>query len=224
MKNVLRTIRDAAVQQQRRKRASRLGAAFFPPNYVFFDRLGPDSVVVDVGCGHEAELSEHLITTRGVQAFGVDPTRKHAPHLQALEARTDGRFTHLPVAVAAERGTLTFHESVENESGSLLTSHANVTADEIRTYEVETLTLADLAECVGGTADLLKLDLEGAEYALLDGVTGTDLDPFDQVLVEFHHHCVPDRTAEDTHRLTERLKGFGMRTFEISHRDVLFYR
>lgn len=224
MKALLRSLRDTAAQQLRRQRATRAGAAFFPPNYVFFDTLGPESTVVDVGCGHEAELSEHLIATRGVRAFGVDPTRKHAPHLQALEARTDGRFTHLPVAVAAESGSMTFHESAQNESGSLLTSHTNVTTDEIRAYDVEVYALADLAERVGGSVDLLKLDLEGAEYDLLEAVTAEDLAPFRQILVEFHHHCVPDRSPEDTQRLTERLRNFGLKTFDISSRDVLFFR
>ena len=223
MRSYLRTLRNAAAQQLRRLRAARAGAAFFPPNYVFFDLFRPDGVVIDVGCGHEAELSAHLVSTCGVRAYGVDPTRKHAPHLQALEEHTRGRFAHLPLAVASEAGTLTFHESITNESGSLLTSHDNVRRDEVRVYEVEACTLPVLAERVGAPVDLLKLDLEGAEYGLLEGLTAEDLEPFDQILVEFHHHCIPGRTAEDTRRLVDRLQGYGFQAFWVSERDVLFY-
>jgi hypothetical protein len=57
----------------------KMGMQFFDPNYVYFGGLNESSVIVDVGCGYEAEFSKHLIDKYNLEAFGVDPTRKHAP-------------------------------------------------------------------------------------------------------------------------------------------------
>src|SRR5256886_3562008 len=77
-------------------RMHELGISWYPPNYVFFDTLGPSSIVADVGCGYEAEFSRHMIDAHGLRAVGVDPTRKHALFLSELEKSSQGRFTHLP--------------------------------------------------------------------------------------------------------------------------------
>lgn len=225
MKSLLRSARQAVRRRSIQRRADEIGAMFLAPNYVYFDRFGPESVVVDVGCGSEAELSKHLIAAHGVRAFGVDPTRKHAPTLAAVADATGGAFTHLPLAVTSPPGTLTFHESTENESGSVLEGHANVRRDPTRAYEVEAVDLRGLAARVGGgPVALLKLDLEGGEYALLDAVTADALAPFGQVLVEYHPHCIPDRSDADSARLTARIAGFGWTPHPITARDVLFYR
>ena len=101
------------------------------PNYIFLDVFDESSVVVDVGCGSEAELAIHMVETHSLQAFGVDPTRKHATALKALEEKTQGKFKHINKAVARQKGLLVFHQSMENESGSLLEDHRNVQNDNI---------------------------------------------------------------------------------------------
>src|SRR5215203_476629 len=162
-----RRVRQLIRQPLLRRRMRRLGMTYYPPNYVYFDSFGPESVVADVGCGYEAEFSRHMIATHGLRAFGVDPTRKHAGSLQTLVKSSGGRFVHLPLAVTQRNGVLTFHESRQNESGSILAEHTNVRHDETVTYDVESVSLAELRRRVGGnTVDFLKLDLEGAEYDL----------------------------------------------------------
>ncbi|HUW85210.1 MAG TPA: FkbM family methyltransferase [Phycisphaerae bacterium] len=206
-------------------KAKRLRIRYFPPNYIFRDSLTPSSVVVDVGCGHEAELSVHLISTYGLRAFGVDPTRKHAPALRTIEQRYAERFRYLARAVAAKGGTLTFHESDVNESGSLLGDHTNVVHDTIRSYQVEAVTLRGLLEEIGCEhVDFLKLDLEGAEYELLDTVAADALQPFTQVFVEFHHHCIERFSVQDTRRAAEDMRQKGFQSFTLDDHNYLFYR
>jgi FkbM family methyltransferase len=203
---------------------TRLGITFRPPNYVYFDAFTESSVVADVGCGHEAELSRLLIKEHGLRAFGVDPTRKHAPYLRELEQTTAGRFTHLPFAVTCANGPLTFHESDENESGSVLRGHANILQDRTHDYEVESVDLTHLARRLGGgNVDLLKLDLEGAEYDLLAHVSGAALQPFSQLFVEFHHHCT-DHSVRETKALVARIARAGFKVFTLDAHNYLFYR
>ena len=71
--------------------------------------------------------------------------------------------------------------------------------------------------------DYLKLDLEGAEYDLLDTVSAEALSPFDQVFVEFHHHCLERYTEKDTKAVVERLIGTGRTAFSLDDHNYLFY-
>jgi FkbM family methyltransferase len=200
-----------------------LGIRHFPPNYVYFDRLGPGSIVVDVGCGYEAEFSRHVIDRYGVRAIGVDPTRKHEPFLKDLERRSGGRFRHVPLAVTPQAGQLLFYESTQNESGSILATHTNVQHDDTTAYTVESVSLRELGQRLGvDRIDYLKLDLEGAEYGLFDA-PGEELRPFEQIFLECHHHCTQHTFAE-TKALVRRVRRAGFRVFTLDRHNFLFYR
>lgn len=203
--------------------AKRLGIRRLPPNYIFFE-IPPNGLVVDVGCSYEAELAMHFVNDEQADAVGVDPTRKHRPALEKLVQSTGGRFRHLPVAVSATTGTVTFNESAENESGSLLSDHHNVKNDSITEYEVETVSLGELRARVGRDVDLLKIDLEGAEYELLEQVSADDLLPFKQMFVEFHHHAIESKDESDTKRIVDRLEGIGLKSFSLDNHNYLFFR
>ncbi|NNF04376.1 MAG: FkbM family methyltransferase [Rhodothermales bacterium] len=145
------------------------------------------------------------------------------PALKLHEENTGGRFIHLPYAVAADSGTITFHESAQNESGSLLDDHGNVLRDDIRSYEVETVDLGELLDRMkADSADYLKLDLEGAEYELLAQIGSEDLAPFRQVFIEFHHHIIDHRSTADTRELVSRLKSFGLEPYSLDEHNYLF--
>ena len=84
---------------------------------------------------------------------------------------------------------MTFYESTTNESGSILPDHVNAIRDEVTSYEVRTLTPIALLDHLGlDSADILKLDIEGAEYELLQSISADELVPFRQIFIEFHHH------------------------------------
>ncbi|MGE5838250.1 MAG: FkbM family methyltransferase [Acidobacteriota bacterium] len=209
----------------RLRKARREGLVYVSPNFLYRPNLSRDSVVIDGGCSYEADFSLCLVQRHGVRAFGVDPTRKHREALRTLEVRYPGRFVHVPCAIAAADGLLTFHESRVNESGSLFTDHVNVIQDETTSYDVEAVTLGSLLKRLGvKSVDILKLDLEGAEYELLAGLTSAQLQPFNQVFVEFHHHAVGHFVEADTRGLVDRIAGFGFRSFSLDDHNYLFYR
>ena len=217
-------IRRLTVFHWRKWRHRREGVVYLPPNYIFFDDLDSSSLVVDVGCGREAEFALYFLKTHGCRAIAVDPTEKHAPHLKSLESQWRGRLAYYNRAVAAVDGTIDFYESLENESGSVLPAHTNVQNDQVRGYSVEASSLSGLLEHAGeGDADLLKLDLEGAEYELLDVVGKEELSHFRQLFVEFHHHCVADRSEAETNRLVSRLQSMGLRSITLDDHNYLFY-
>jgi FkbM family methyltransferase len=80
--------------------------------------------------------------------------------LRANVAGLDVEVLH--AAVAAQPGTITFYESDDTWAGS-----TSVTSD--RPVEVEAVTLDDLLARTG--ADLVKIDVEGAEFDVLPSAT-----------------------------------------------------
>jgi hypothetical protein len=68
------------------------------------------------------------------------------------------------------------------------------------------------------------MDIEGAEYEVLDGLLASPVKPR-QLLVEFHHRFVEDGLAR-TYDVIERLQGTGYRIFAISEvgREISFLR
>ncbi len=227
--NILNRVKNKAIRELRHavrlRRARAMGLKFRKPNYLFFDRFDPSSVVIDVGCGYDADFSVAMITESGVAAFAVDPTRKHAPSLQALEERFAGRFKHFPFAITATDGTLTFYESLQNVSGSVLADHSNVMRDSIRSYEVDSVSINHLLSRLGLThVAYLKLDLEGAEYDVLEAINDETLRSLDQMLVEFHHHCIGHYSIEDTKRAVDAIAQRGFHHFSLDDHNYLFFR
>jgi FkbM family methyltransferase len=222
---ITRRIGRELKKHTRLRQARREGLVFVEPNFLYQPDLASGAVVIDAGCSYEADFSLCLIRRHDVRAFGVDPTRKHRAALRQLETEYPGRFAHVPCAIASTDATLTFHESRINESGSLFSDHVNVLHDEITSYDVEAVTLPTLLKRIGiETVEILKLDLEGAEYDLLERVTADDLRPFRQMFVEFHHHAVDHFGEAETRRIVERISSFGFRAFSIDDHNYLFYR
>ena len=72
--------------------------------------------------------------------------------------------------------------------------------------------------------DILKLDLEGAEYGLFDGMKAEQLLPFKQLSVEFHHHAVSHFSEAGTRRIVKLISGFGFNEFSLDDHNYLLYR
>lgn len=72
----------------------------------------------------------------------------------------------------------------------------------VQTITVPTITLQDIYNEIGTDIDLLKLDIEGAEYQVLD----SSFEPIPkQITVETHEHCHPDQHNAYWPEIFERL-------------------
>ena len=224
LKRILRKIHRIIGKQLNLIRMKKLGIQFFPPNYIYFDNFNELSIIVDVGCGYEAEFSKFMIGKYNLNVFGVDPTKKHTPSLKMLEESTKGKFHHLAIAVTKKDGFITFHESRQNESGSILLEHFNMRNDEITTYNVESVSLSELVRRIGTTpVDFIKLDLEGAEYELLDKISDEDINSFKQIFIEFHHHCT-NHSIQETKLIVQNICRKGFKVFTLDYNNYLFYK
>jgi FkbM family methyltransferase len=202
------------------------GIIRIPPCYcILASKLGPQSIAVDLGTGRDANFSHALIRRFGMTCFGFEPTRRHHQSLKALSEETGGRFRLFGYAVAGHRGTAIFHEVSGRESGSLADDHANVLAYPFTRYSVETFGLSDIFRLLEvASIDVMKIDVEGAEYDFFGRAEEAFLKRVGQFVVEFHHHCIRRYTRKDNQRVIDLLAKVGFTAYSVDGINYLFYR
>lgn len=195
-----------------------------PNYYMFRGNFEKNSVVIDVGCGFDADFSMYVIKNYHIKAIGIDPTLKHKEGLEKLVKEKGGKFVHEAIAISKENGKIIFNESEENVSGSILKEHKNIKDNKIKTYEVESINLASLPKYLGlPKIEYIKLDIEGAEYDLIENIKKEDLEKYSQIFIEFHHHALPQYSRQDTFDRVRKLESFGFKSFSFDNHNFLFY-
>ena len=146
------------------------------------DDLGPGTVVYALGVGTDISFERDLIARCGVTVHAFDPT-PIALEWAASQPLPD-RFVLHPYGVADFDGTARFAGPRKRKfaSFSLLRSEGVGPAVEAPVRRLATL--------VGmlrlPSPDLIKMDIEGAEYTVLPDLLASGFRPA-QILVEFHH-------------------------------------
>lgn len=88
--------------------------------------------------------------------------------------------------------------------------------DEHRYYQTGGVSLQSLVSKF--SPNLVKLDIEGAEYQIYRQCFGVR-----QVCIEFHHHCVPRFKLEDTERAVKEFLDFGYKMlYRSGHDEITF--
>lgn len=129
------------------------------PLLLVLELLGPETTLLDLGA-HLGTVSLSA-ARRGARVVAVEASPKNAGCLGESIAVNDLGVTLLPVAVGATRGSVHFRE--DGPFGQVSHDGTGV--------EVEVLPVPALLERAGLThADVVKIDVEGQELAVLDGM------------------------------------------------------
>jgi FkbM family methyltransferase len=171
------------------------------------------SVVVDVGANIGVFAIYAVMECRADRVIAFEP---HPDNYALLERNVhDNGLTNVTcvnAAVSAFTGTATLHVTPANSGGHSLT--APPTAESL---EVPTLTLDRAAEIYHfGAIDYLKLDCEGAEYAILDSVSPELLAQVDRISMEYH-----DVAGRSVTAIAGRLSDHGF-SVRLAERDRLY--
>jgi FkbM family methyltransferase len=165
-----------------------------------FRALGPGSIAID--CGANVGLYTALMAERGAEVYAFEPNPEAFAVLDRRFARV-GTVRCLRQAVSNRDGTarLYLHEDAADDpvrwsvGSSLVAAKGNVRSDTF--VEVETVDLDAFVESLGRRIALLKLDVEGAELAVLRRLIDSGrISLVDHVLVEMHDLRVPELRAE----------------------------
>jgi FkbM family methyltransferase len=177
--------------------------------------LTKDSVVVDAGA-HRGEFSAEIIRRFGCQCHLVEANPRLVETLIVARAES---ITAAALDARDGRGML--HVSENPEATGLLNASAATTG-----VEVETISLATLMERLGITKiDILKLDIEGAEFELFVSTPDDVLRRIGQITVEFHDFKLYFRGRGLFENARERLIALGFICCNMAfrtHGDVLF--
>jgi FkbM family methyltransferase len=171
------------------------------------DWLGPDSVVLDIGASR-GRFALAAIERLGCRVVSVEPV----PALHAsLPAHPRLRTEH--AALAAADGPVVVTPGADDESATTAASGDG--------ERVPGVTLAALLERHG--AQLVKLDVEGAELDVLETVAPEALARVEQLTVEFHDFLRPE-TRPRVLAVDRRLRGLGFHRLRVSrdHSDMLY--
>jgi len=174
----------------RRKRKRRAGRRWGRDKGIHAERLrysydlGPKSVVFDCGA-HLGFFAAEIFRRYQCNVFCFEPMQRHFKELSKRFADTP-QIVCLNYGIAPTPGEAKI--SVEGEASSLFRTTGSTESETVRFVGLdEALRLAD-----GRKIDLLKLNIEGGEFELLEAILARHLaNQFRNIQVQFHQ-VIPD--------------------------------
>ena len=183
----------------------------------FYEKYGylirPDWKVIDIGAGtgEFALFAAVALTQPGGQVFAFEPFPESFGLMQEnLRLNRINNVHVFPEAVGAEAGEL----ELDLAGGEPLQfqSHPGKTASAEVSLRVKAISLADVLEKTElESCDLLKLDCEGAEYAIIFSAPQSILGRVSHIVMEYHDNVTQYNHKDMAGFLNEH--GFDVDTF-----------
>ncbi len=173
--------------------------------------LQPDSIVYSIGIGDDVSFDYSLIQRYQVQIFAYDPTPESIDWIS--KQNTPESFHFFGEGLAHYDGVAQFYRSKKETNVCHSMTQRKETVKE--GIEVPVKRLATLCRQNNHSAiSLLKMDIEGAEYDVLDDIMKGDI-KIDQILVEFHHRF-KNISVNKTKGALSLLNRMGYKIFYVS--------
>ena len=178
------------------------------------DHLNGHSVIYSFGVGEDVSFDLQLMERFGLEIHAFDPSPRSIEWVRQQDLG-EGFHFH-PFGLAGSDGNRIFSEPEEPGIHSLKMIEDREGKEEGRsTMELPVERLSTIMQKLGHKRiDLLKMDIEGSEYEVIEDLTGSSL-PVTQVLVEFHHRF-GHIGIEMTRRAIQILNRAGYRIFHVS--------
>lgn len=180
--------------------------------YVCPDVLSPNAVVYSFGIGEDISFDRTVYTNHDCHIYGFDPTPKS---IRWIKTQTlPEKFHFFEYGISSQSGPATFFlpKNPNHVSGSMVVQN-NIDVQE--KVVVRMKSFADIAAELGHThIDILKMDIEGAEYDVIENILNTNI-PITQILIEFHDRFVENGKAR-TQQAIKKLNDRGYEIFAVS--------
>ena len=173
--------------------------------------LDSGSVVYSVGIGTDITFDLSLIETYGVTVHAFDPTPGSIAYVK--EQQLPSGFKWHALGVAGRDGPAMFFPPTNPKHISHTLLYRAATSSRGIQVEVRRLSMI-MHDLHHKRIDVLKMDIEGAEYEVLDEILDSGL-TVRQILVEFHHRF-PGVGIDRTRRAVNDLNAAGYRIFFAS--------
>jgi FkbM family methyltransferase len=179
--------------------------------YIMTTDIGRDSIIYSFGIGEDASFDTALAERFGLTVHAFDPTPRSIEWIKQ-QAFSD-RFVLHECGLSSFDGTASFNppENPDHVSHTLLNRPS--TSD--RAISVPVKKLATIMKELGhARIDVMKMDIEGAEYDVLEDISKCGIRPR-QILVEFHHRF-PDVGITKTKEAIRMIRSIGYQLFHVS--------
>lgn len=189
--------------------------------YVCPEFLNHHSNIYSFGIGEDITFDNATIANHKCQVFGFDPTPKSINWVKK-QKNLPPEFNFFTYGIADRTGIIDFYlpKNSEHVSGSFVKQN-NVNDKE--KVSVEMKSLNDITKALGHhQIDVLKMDIEGAEYTVLDSILESPV-TINQILIEFHDRLFDDGKNK-TIEAIKKLKDHGYEIFGVddSYEGVSF--
>lgn len=186
-------------------------------------------LLIDCGLGKDISFPIEFLKKYNGYVVGIDPDPKSISYCEKILPKN---MEIRSKAFWKKSGELIkFHLARPNEelpkgadgSGSILSSHDYV--DGGIEIEVHTICLSEILNSLNRSAcNILKLDIEGAEYEVIsDLISSGQVNIVDQLLIEFHHG-VTHFNINDTNEILKKLESAGFKLIHVESRNYIFRR
>jgi FkbM family methyltransferase len=147
--------------------------------------LGDSPVAVDIGAhvGCFTLAFAKLYPKGRVEAFEASPSTASYLERNIVTNGLSDRVTSNQVALAAEAGVFEF---ADNGAASGLNGVLHLGKAGSTTVKVPSIPMSDAFARAGGKVDIVKMDTEGAEYAMVLGSKPADWATVQRVVMEYH--------------------------------------
>jgi FkbM family methyltransferase len=162
--------------------------------------LDQESVVYSGGVGNDITFEHALVKQFGCKVVLLDPSPTGLATMQRPEHQMP-EFQFIPAGLAGQNGVLNLAPPQNAEEGSWYSQPAEASKIQVPCHDLTTVMKRN-----GHTRiDLLKLDIEGSEYGVIDDILSRRI-PIRQICVEYHHPYFPGISLTDTVRSVLRLR------------------
>lgn len=180
--------------------------------------LDAKSVVYSGGVGRDISFEHELVERFGCCVHLYDPSPTGDATMRLPENRIE-QLKFSAVGLAGKPGVLHLAPPQDTKEGSWFQADRGAEAIEVPCKDLATL----MRENGHTHIDLLKIDIEGAEYEVLDSILSQRLD-VRQVLVEFHHGILPGITRGQSILRIVRMTMAGFRLVKQDGSNHTFVR
>lgn len=181
----------------------------FVTGVYYFESRDPSPKVIDGGANIGVSLAYFKTIYPRCRITAFEPNERNFALLAKTVERN--RWTDVTlhnVGLHRTDGDLLFYDFNELE-GSLSSGfwHPSAAGEPRRVLKVHTV---PVSRFVNGRLDLLKLDVEGSEQAILDDLAESGkLKRIRRIILEYHHHVQPDEDELGRFLLLLEKSGFG---------------
>ncbi len=181
-------------------------------NWTFIPgNLDENSIIYSFGVGEDISFDLGLIKKFDLQIYAFDPTPKSIKWVKSQ--KTPVNFKLHEYGLSDKNGEVTFFPPKNPNHVSATLLDRPETKENAYNVPVKNLKTI-LKELNHSCIDLLKIDIEGAEYSVIDNIIESKIE-IKQLLIEFHHRF-ENVGMEKTKEAVIKLNKAGYLIFNIS--------